>query len=84
MRLQVNAEIWILSVIAEVILFQHGIVQTPRQTALLHMLYLDTLTLHQLHSKIENSSDQLMAFITKVGLIECRWSADIRLIAQSC
>ena len=83
MRLQVDAEIWILSVIAEVILFQHGIVQASRQTALLHMLNLETLTLHQLHDTIENSSGQRMAFTTKVGLIESCCSADVRLIAQS-
>ena len=71
MRLEVNAEIWILSVIAEVVLFQHGIVQTSRQTALLHMLYLDTLTLHQLHRNIKNSSDQGTSWTTKDDLIEC-------------
>ncbi len=84
MRLEVDAEVWILSVIAEVVLFQHGVVQTSRQTALLHMLHLDTLTLHQLLGIVENSSDQHTAFTTKDGLIERRWSADTRLIAQSC
>ncbi len=84
MRLEVNAEIWILSVIAEIVFFQHGIVQTSRQTALLHMLNLGTLTLHQLHSTIKVSSGQLTPFTSQIGLIERCCSADIRLIAQSC
>ena len=45
MRLQVYAEIRVLSVIAEVVLLQHGVVEPPRQTTLLHMLHLQMLLL---------------------------------------
>lgn len=40
MRLEINGEVGVLCVIAEVILFQHGIVEPPGETALLHMLHL--------------------------------------------
>lgn len=40
MRLEVNGEVGVLCVIAEVILLQHGVVEAPRQAALLHMLHL--------------------------------------------
>lgn len=40
MGLEVDAEIRVLGVVAKVIFLQHGIVEAPRQTALLHMLHL--------------------------------------------
>lgn len=40
MRLEINGEVGVLCVIAEVILFQHRVVEPPGEAALLHMLHL--------------------------------------------